>query len=152
MRENITRSWIIYKNKQKNWLTLIKIWHSIRKWYISQLKCWFSPKTITGRIVSYIGVGDGCWRPNLALTSNISHKNLILTYWWLMLVPPTLFIDSENLYRTWNQNKFHVFNITYQIKCIVERLMISFLIQKNRLKWLMKRFHPRHGFKILEFV
>ena len=32
-RENIIRSWIIYRNKRKNWLILIKIWHSIRKWY-----------------------------------------------------------------------------------------------------------------------
>ena len=32
-RENIIRSWIIYRNKRKNWLILIKIWHLIRKWY-----------------------------------------------------------------------------------------------------------------------
>ena len=43
-------------------------------------------------------------------------------------------------------------SIRVRLKCIVKRLMTSFLIQKNRPKWLTKRFHPRHGFEILEIL
>ena len=84
-----------------------------------------------GLKMGYIDVGDGCWRPNVlvtSLTSKVRHQHDVgnIKYqsptshsdvvwcWWSILVTQDSFIDSKNLHWIWHQVEFHVSNITYR--------------------------------------